>query len=288
MIVHVLFPHQPVTAQRQAVVAGKDHHRVGQAAISAQLIQHAANLAVNVIHHCVIHRQLLQNLLTRSRPRQQFFIAAGKIAVIKGVPWQKIFRQLHFGRRVFLFVTGRIDQWIMRSREVDVQKKRSLRFAFQERHGPIANVVIGQWRETDTLGEIRLALRILKRPIAIARNGSAFAPANHLLFFPRTTTRAEQRLRFLITPRGRLAVVHPFAAVPCVIAAGRHRRGPESELGIHALATQAQHAVAKPRAAGENLRPTWYTQRIGTNEVRPRLPVLHEPIQIRRLNPRIT
>ena len=168
------------------MITGKNNIRVGQTPIRPQLFEQASNLFVEVIHDCIVNRQLIEHIIACARPRQQFFVAAFEIAVIKRMPRHEILRQFHLGRRVSGLITGRIDQWIMRTGEIDMQKKRLISFAFQKGQRPVGNMPIGQRRQSDALFQIRFALRIFKRPISVTCDRPPFTALYHLISFPST------------------------------------------------------------------------------------------------------
>ena len=157
MVVHILFAHQPVTAQRESVVTGENDKRIRQPPIRAELVEHSADLLVDVIHHRVINRQLVEHIRLRARPRQQRLITALEVAVVKGVLGFEILRQFHFRPRVFFLVARRIHQRIVRPGKIHVQKKRLLCFAFQKLQRAIGNILVRQRREADALLQLRFA-----------------------------------------------------------------------------------------------------------------------------------
>ena len=209
------------------MVTGENDKRIRQPPIRAELVEHSADLLVDVIHHCVINRQLVEHIRLRARPRQQRLIAALEVAVVERMLGLEILRQFHFRARVFFFVAGRIHQRIVRAGEIHVQKKRLFAFAIQKFQRAIGNVLVRQRREADALLQIRFAFGIFERPISITRNRPALAATNDFAFFPSAPAAAEEPARFMVTSRGGLAVIHPFAAVPRVIPAGRHRCRPK-------------------------------------------------------------
>ena len=87
--------------------------------------------------------------------------------------------------------------------EIDVQKKRLLRFAFQEFHCAIGDVLVGERCQSDAFAQFGFFIFILEDPVAIARDQAVFAAAHQLIPFPSSAPATEQAARLVVSTRGR-------------------------------------------------------------------------------------
>ena len=102
VIVEALLAHQPVTAQGQPVVPGKDNQRILAVARFFQRVQNAPDLCVQMADHPVVVGQMAANLGLVAGFGGQKFVPHLHLPVVEGVFGQKVLRQIDGVRVVHL------------------------------------------------------------------------------------------------------------------------------------------------------------------------------------------
>lgn len=98
MFEDALFAEEAVAAEREAVIGGVDDEGVVGEAAGFERGEEAADLGVEVLHHCVVFGELVADHRLGARPGTEIFVAAAAHgAVVEGELRKKVFRERRSG-----------------------------------------------------------------------------------------------------------------------------------------------------------------------------------------------
>ena len=212
VFVHVLLPHQAMASNGQTMVAGEDNQSVLGLLRLIENGQYATDLLVHVRDDGIVDGEVFPDHIGVARPRQHLLVASLEIAMVEGMARQKVLRQGNFGRIVFVLVSRRHQERVVRRREVDLQKERLVRLATDEAYGGIGELRTDiRCQAHATLGKF-LTILGLEKPVSIASDLQPL-PVD-LRLVPLASATGEEAQAFAESVVGWFVVVVPFPDVP--------------------------------------------------------------------------